>query len=193
MVKMSETRKKDMFRVLCAIGGMTLIFLLSCGSANKAQEEKIAAIKNFYSLVLDLKNDGIPKNEDIEKLSPFISASFRNLLLAARKTEDRYFHKTKGEVPPLMQGSLFFSLFEGAHKLISINKEGKGRSFLITLEYQNPYGKKEIVQWQDRAILVKENDKWVVHDIELLGKWQFGSKGKLSEILIAVSEEEKNL
>ncbi|HPD55705.1 MAG TPA: hypothetical protein P5294_00240 [Smithellaceae bacterium] len=50
MLKMSETRKKDMLRVLCAIGYMTLIFLLSCSTADKAQAEKIVAIKNEQKL-----------------------------------------------------------------------------------------------------------------------------------------------
>jgi len=36
-----------------------------------------------------------------------------------------------------------------------------------------------------------KNDKWVVHDLELLGKWAFGSKGKLSDILQEVIEEGK--
>ncbi len=158
---------------------LVLLFLLSCSLTDKTQAEQIIAIRNFYNAVLNLKNDGIPEKEEIEKLSPFISVSFKNLLLQARKAEDKYYRKTKGAVPPIMEGSLFFSLFEGAHRLISI----KGQSFLIKLEYQNPYGKKEIVQWQDRVVLLNENGKWVVHDLELLGKWQFGAKGKLSEIL----------
>jgi hypothetical protein len=181
----------DMLRKYCS-SALALLLFISCALTDKVQEEQIAAIRNFYNVVLSLKNDGIPQNEDIEKLSPFISTSFKNLLLDARKAEDRYYKKTKGTVPPIMEGSLFFSLFEGAHRLISVKNDGKGGHYLIKLEYQNPYGKKEKVEWQDRAIIIRENDQWVVHDLEFLGEWQFGAKGKLSDILRAVIEEDEN-
>jgi len=127
-------------------------------------------------------------------LSPFISTSFKNLLLEAKKAEDRYFHKTKGEVPPLIEGSLFFSLFEGADKIISITEETKTDqiAYLIELEYRDRYGKKEKIRWQDRAVLVIENDRWAVNDLELLGKWSFGAKGKLSDILNNVIQAQNN-
>lgn len=164
---------------------LAIILFLSCSSSHKEQDDKILAINNFYNTVLVLKNDGIPEKKDIEKLSPFISTSFKKLLLEARKAEDKYFHKTKGEVPPLIEGSLFFSLFEGADKVILVTEETNADkiSCLIDLEYRDRYGKKEKFRWQDRAILVMQNNRWVVNDLELLGKWPFGAKGKLSDIL----------
>jgi hypothetical protein len=164
---------------------LAIIIFLSCSSALKEQDDKISAIKNFYKAALALQNDGIPEKTDIEKLSPFISKPFKNLLLEARKAEDKYFQKTKGEVPPLIEGSLFFSLFEGADKVISITAETKTDkiSYLIEFEYRDRYGKKEKIRWRDRVILVMENNKGVVNDLELLGKWPFGAKGKLSDIL----------
>lgn len=174
---------------------LAIILFLSCSSAQKEQDDKISSINNFYKTVLAMKNDGIPKKKDIEKLSPFISTPFKNLLLEARKTEDRYYHKTKGEVPPLIEGSLFFSLFEGADKVILITAETitDQISYLIELEYRDRYGKKEIIRWQDRAFLVMENNRWVVNDMELLGKWPFGAKGKLSDILKNVIKAGNNL
>jgi hypothetical protein len=140
---------------------------------------------------LTFKNGGVPSRKNIDRLSPFISLSFRSNLLGARDAEDKNFKKTKGTEPPLFEGSLFYSLFEGADKYTSIKSEPDTKivSCLVNLEYRDPYGKHEIVKWQDRAILIKENNKWVVYDLELLGKWQFGAKGKLSEILREVIKE----
>ncbi|MBN1474129.1 MAG: hypothetical protein JW914_05910 [Syntrophaceae bacterium] len=137
-----------------------------------------------------MKNDGIPEKTDIEKLSPLISISFKSLLQEARKAEDRYYHKKKGEVPPLIEGSLFYSLFEGADKVTSVTQEINTDkiSYLIELEYRDRYGKKEKIRWQDRAVLVMENNRWVVNDLERLGKWPFGAKGKLSDTLKNVIE-----
>ena len=174
---------------------LAIIMFLSCSSAQKEQDDKISSINNFYKTVLVMKNDGIPKKKDIEKLSPFISTPFKNLLLEARKAEDKYFQETKGEVPPLIEGSLFFSLFEGADKVILITEEKNTDqiSYLVELEYRDRYGKKEKIRWQDRAFLVMENKRWVVNDLGLLGKWPFGGKGKLSDILKNVIKNEADI
>jgi hypothetical protein len=57
------------------------------------------------------------------------------------------------------------------------------------LEYTDPGAKPQTVRWHDRAILIQENRKWVVDDLELLGEWPFGAKGKLSDILRNVVNE----
>ncbi len=158
------------------------------------QNEQVLIVSNFYKTIFTFKSEGVPTQKNIDRLSPFISAYFRNLLISARKAEDKHFQKTKNSEPPLVEGSLFYSLFEGADKYTSIKAESNKKpvSYLVTLEYRDPYGKHEIVKWQDRAILIKENNRWVVNDLELLGKWQFGAKGKLSEILGGVIKEGKN-
>lgn len=174
---------------------LAIICSLACSADHKNQDDKILAINNFYNVVLVLKNDGIPGKKDIKKLTPLISTSFKNLLLEASKTEEVYFQKTKGKVPPLVEGSLFFSLFEGADKVVSITAETKTEkiSYLIEFEYCDRYGKKEKIRWQDRAFLVMENNRWVVNDLELLGKWSFGNKGKLSDTLKNVIKSENDL
>ncbi len=151
-------------------------------------------MSSFYKTILKFKDGGVPARKNIDRLSPFISSDFRNLLLSARDTEDKNFKRTKGSEPPFVEGSFFFSLFEGADKYTSIKPEPDKNpvSYLVNLEYRDPYGKHEPVIWQDRAILIKENNRWVVDDLELLGKWQFGAKGKLSEILRGVIKEGKD-
>ena len=162
-----------------------------CLNAQAQQNEQELAVANFYKTILTFKDGGVPTRKNIDRLSPLISADFRNLLIAARDAEDKQFKSTKGSEPPLVEGGLFYSLFEGADKYTSIKVEPNKEpvSYLVNLEYCDPYGKHEIVKWQDRAILINENNRWVVHDLELLGKWQFGTKGKLSEILLEVIEE----
>jgi hypothetical protein len=157
------------------------------------QNEQILVVSSFYRTILTFKEGGVPSRKNIDRLSPFISADFRNLLLAARVAEDKHFKSTKGSEPPLVEGSLFYSLFEGADKytVIKLEPDKKPVSYLVNLQYRDPYGKHEITKWQDRAILIEENNKWVVDDLELLGKWQFGAKGKLSEILREVIKEGK--
>lgn len=179
-----------MVRVVASFLFVILCFVTSF-NAQAQQNERVLVVSGFYKTILKFKDGGIPTRKKIDRLSPYISSDFRNLLLAARDAEDKHFQRTKNSEPPLVEGSLFYSLFEGADKYTSIKHETNKKpvSYLVNLEYANPYGKKEIVKWQDRAILIKENNRWVLHDLELLGKWQFGAKGKLSEILQAVIKE----
>ncbi len=179
-----------MVRVFASFLFIILCFVTSF-NAQAQQNEQVLVVSNFYKAILTFKDGGVPTRKNIDRLSPFISVAFRNNLLGARLAEEKYFKKTKGSEPPLVEGSLFYSLFEGADKYTSIKSEPnkKSVSYLVNLEYANPYGKHEIVKWQDRAILIKENNRWVVHDLELLGKWQFGAKGKLSDILRGVIKE----
>ena len=150
-----------------------------------------AAVQNFYTTVLTFKQGGVPSPHDLSRLSPFISLAFADRLLKARQAEVLYARKTKGESPPLVEGMLFFSLFEGANRYTKITREPaeKPVSFLVDLEYTDPGDELHSVHWHDRAILIQENHKWVVDDLELLGDWQFGAKGKLSDILRNVVKE----
>ena len=182
-----------MVRLLSSFIFIILYFLISF-NAQAQQNEQVLVVSSFYKTILAFKDGGVPTRKNIDRLSPFISVDFRNLLISARNAEDKHFQKTKNSEPPLVEGSLFYSLFEGADKYTSIKSEPNKKhvSYLVNLEYANPYGKHEIVKWQDRAILIKENNRWVVHDLELLGKWQFGAKGKLTEILKGVIKEGSN-
>jgi len=173
-----------MVRLFSSFLFVILCFIFSL-NVHAQQSEQVFVVSCFYKTILKFKDGGIPSQKNIDKLSPFISTEFRNLLLAARLAEDKHFQKTKNTEPPLIEGALFYSLFEGADRYTSIKSEQdtKNVSCLVNLEYRDSYGKHEIVKWQDRAILIEENKKWVVHDLELIGEWQFGSKGKLSEIL----------
>ena len=170
---------------------LAVLCFIFCLNAQAQQNEQELVVANFYKTILTFKDGGIPTRKNIDRLSPLISSDFRNLLIGACDAEDKQSKVTKGSEPPLVEGSLFYSLFEGADKYTSIKSEPNKNpvSYLVNLEYRDTYGKHEIVKWQDRAILMQENSKWVVHDLELLGKWQFGAKGKLSEILQEVIKE----
>jgi len=120
----------------------------------------------------------------INRLSPYLSRRFRESLLAAGAAEAREFKRSKGQEPPLVEGALFYSLFEGASRCTAVEPEdGPAGAFRITLEYGDPKDKVNFTRWQDRALVVRERGRWVVDDLELLGDWAFGAKGKLSKIL----------
>lgn len=73
-----------------------------------------AAAGSFYAEYLRLRPSGIPGNDALLRLQPFISSQLNSLLRDADEAELRYKRATKGEVPPLVEGDVFTSLFEDA-------------------------------------------------------------------------------
>lgn len=179
------------FNIIGRTAQIVLIGFLfsSCNLQSPDHELKVEAVKAFYQATLNLREGGVPKRSSLKKLSPLISLKFNKNLQAALEAEEREFKRSKGKEPPLVQGALFYSLFEGAQRIKDIHTDSKAgaNAFIVDLEYGDPVIKNSFTKWSDRAIVVKENGKWVVDDLELLGDWQFGAKGKLSTILHSVA------
>jgi hypothetical protein len=154
-------------------------------TASPVETQQRLQVRKFYRFVIGMKTDGIPSKGNIQKLSPLISAKFQERLLKALAAEDRHSKEAAEPEPPLVEGSLFFSLFEGADRIGAISREKTDlqTTYLVELEYGDPKNPKQFVKWKDRAILIQENGKWVMDDLELLGNWEFGFKGKLSDLL----------
>jgi hypothetical protein len=166
------------------------ISLTGCNPVPPGEDSDIDAVRAFHAKVLELGTAGVPRQDAIDALGPFISERFRQRLLAARAAEDAERARHGGTEPPLLQGSLFHSLFEGAHRIISVEKEPNPDSFLVTLEYgyeDAPETGK--TTWQDRTWLTTERGLRVVEDLEYLGQWEFGTKGRLSVILENVGRD----
>jgi hypothetical protein len=162
--------------------------LLSCDRTS-LESKQTEVIRKFYTMVLSLKDDGVPSRQNIDRLTPYISVQFSKNLIDARNAEDRALRHQKkiSPEPPLIEGSLFFSLFEGADRIADISPEkNKKSSYLVAFEYRDSHNK-ETVSWKDRVILADEHGSWKVDDLEFLSDWQFGLKGRLSTILQSVA------
>jgi len=154
---------------------------------------QIKVVGDFYKAIMAFKEVGVPSREDIAKLSPYISTTFKRDLMSAQAAEEAFAHKTKNQQPPLVGSALFYSSFEGAQRVTGIAADDKGGAdaYLVSLEYGVAADKAGFIQWNDRVFLINEEGKWVVNDVELLGVAgsQFGDKGKLSVLLRAVGNE----
>ena len=85
--------------------------------------------------------------------------------------------------PPFCDGMLFSSMFEGPTGF-AIGRVVKSKgTYRVSVDQRYDERGQPTVRWTDVAVVVKEDDRYVVDDIELLGAWPFGYHGRVSDIL----------
>ena len=138
----------------------------------------------FYRAYLETRPSGVPNARARAKFTPVISHTLAQLLERADAAERNYAKVTKKQLPPLVEGDLFTSLFEGAQ---AFSVEGCTRSAAATtcvaaLRYTDASDQKT-TRWTDKVYVVRNAGRWVVDDIEFGGNWPFMHKGHLKELL----------
>lgn len=173
------------FSVLMALS------LVACGPDQKSTDPAKAVVMGFHNSLIEDPMMGVPSTEALKKISPFISARLQAQLAAARAAEEATQLRHHGTEPPMVQGSLFHSMFEGAQRVVDIQPEQDSAIYKVTFEYL-PFADTETerVQWHDRTFVVLEQGRYVVDDVEYLGEWQFKPVGKLSDLLQRVIDSE---
>lgn len=153
------------------------------GSAKSDNEDMSAVTTGFYAAYKSVQEGGVPDSAGRQRLHPFISESLEKLLSDASAAEDAFAANTKGQSPPLIEGDLFTSLFEGAtsFKIGVCNSSGNKGTCAAELTYTSPNEKP--VVWTDTVYLTNTGSGWRVNDIGYGGTWAFGNKGRLSDTL----------
>jgi hypothetical protein len=170
--------------LLAVIAAFTMI-TLPCVADESADMTKAA--NGFYGVYKTFHpSDGIPNAKDRAKYAPFSSLAMNKILADADAAEGKFAQANK-DSPPLIEGDLFTSNFEGASSVSvgACTGDGKTGKCAINLTYDpgktgNP--KDLPLHWTDTAYLVNEGG-WKVDDIAYGGTWDFGNRGKLRETL----------
>ena len=151
--------------------------------AGDKEARMAAAASGFYKVYQTFHpSDGIPSGADRAKYAPFLSSALERLLGDADAAGVR-FAKANKDSPPLLEGDIFSSLFEGASS-VSVGSCGgdgaKGRC-IVKMEYVG--GDSKPVAWSDTVLLVNTPAGWRVDDIVYGGSWAFANQGKLTDLL----------
>ena len=151
----------------------------SQAQANSRLEHTASA---FYRIYLTTRPTGIPNAAIRTKFSPAISHTLAQLLERADSAERHYAKVTRRLVPPLVQGDIFTSLFEGAENFTV--RDCKRTEAVTVCGVELRYGSGgNSAQWVDKIHLVRSRGRWVVDDIEYGGDWGFMHKGRLKDVL----------
>ncbi len=152
-----------------------------------AQTTPDAAASGFLSVYGSFHpSDGIPDAGGRARLQPYLSPALNKLLADAATAQTRFSAKIKN-APPLLEGDLFSSLFEGATqwKLQPCATSGTQARCLVAFTHAGS----KAVNWTDTLLLANTPQGWRVDDIAYGGGFQFGNTGRLSDTLKTVTSE----
>ncbi|MDE2463230.1 MAG: hypothetical protein KGO02_05915 [Alphaproteobacteria bacterium] len=159
-----------------------LVFLAAPAVAGVADTPEAIA-QGFYTAVLSLKEGGIPDSAARARLEPFISPALAHTLAAANEAELAYAQNSRHAVPPLLEGDIFVSLFDGASKATvgSCHGTAAGAECPAALSYHSPSGR--TYHWQDTLRLTHTAIGWRVDDVIYGGGVPYANRGTLTSNL----------
>ena len=146
-----------------------------------------AAANGFYGVYASFRpSDGIPDARARAKLEPYISPALDGLLIDGETAERHFAGVTRNMSPPLIEGDLFTSNFEGATAwhVGTCVAAGVAAHCTVTFGYRsNAKEDARPMNWTDTVYLVRTGDGWRVDDIGYGATWTFGNKGRLKDTL----------
>ncbi|NQD36551.1 hypothetical protein HPT27_05905 [Permianibacter sp. IMCC34836] len=165
-----------------AVLAVLLLPLAACNKPPAVPAQQIAS--DFYqAYLLNGAAGGVPDAGQLAKLAPYLSPALHQALQHAAAAEQAYAKAQTEPSPPLIEGDLFSSLFEGATgaEVKACKEDGDKAACQILLAYA-PAGQ-EPAHWQDILYLTLTEDGWRVDDLEYGGDWPFAPKGTLQQVL----------
>ncbi len=172
-------------RAVAACAMLTLLGTAACladGAAGMAD-----AANGFYGVYATFHpSDGIPDAAGRARYQPFLSPALDALLARGAQAEQGFAWADKG-APPLLEGDIFTSNFEGAtaFKVGACSGDAKTGRCTVALAYDDrgAHPGDKPLAWNDTVYLVATTAGWRVDDIGYGATWAFGNKGRLTDTL----------
>lgn len=158
-------------------------FVLLMAAPALAQTDPASVANGFLGVYGSFHpSGGIPDAGGRAKLAPYLSPRLNKMLADGAAAQARFAAKVKG-APPLIEGDLFSSMFEGATrwKLGACTVGGATASCPVAFAYAQKG--RPPVDWTDTLLLAMTPQGWRIDDIGYGGGFQFGNTGKLSDTL----------
>jgi hypothetical protein len=139
-------------------------------------------VTDFYEMRHRLGRTGLPDENEMKAYRAFLCPPLAATMDAARIRQRAYIDENPDEKPPLVEGDLFSSLFEGVDVATAAGTEVTGDKATVTMSMRFGEGD-SAVRWKDAVLLAREQGSWCIADVEYRGDWPFANKGKLSQTL----------
>jgi hypothetical protein len=174
--------------MLAAAPAAAQFFLVAPARADAP--DPAAAVNAFYAVygAQRAQGGGIPDATVRLRFQPVLSPRLNKQLADAARAQARLTAKVKNAVPPMLEGDIFSSLFEGATawKVGSCRQADKTATCSVALSYAPPplAGQKaKPANWTDTVMLAATPQGWKVDDVAYDAGFAFGNTGRLSAML----------
>jgi hypothetical protein len=140
--------------------------------------------QRFLTRVDSLHLEGIPNAAQLQALASNLDPSLVDAFRRAADAQAKFIAAHPDDKPPLIEGSLFSSLFEGptGHSIVAV--ESRNDTTLVTIQYvQGEAGKPDTVRWTDALLLRRTPSTFVVMDLEYRADWGFKPGPSLLTVL----------
>ena len=167
------------------------------GSAYPSDTPEDATNKFYSAIVTGRYQACLPDQSELDRLAPLMSRRLTGLLQDALAYREQYAkeHPPKTNKdgvpptfykPPFIDGDCFSSNVEGAKRFTLGKSEKTATGYRIELHltyFDSTRPDEKPFEWIDAVIVIKEDDRFVVDDMEFLGTWSYGNHGTLSKRL----------
>lgn len=159
-----------------------LALVLGATGSFASGESPGAAAAAFYRVYATFHpSDGIPDAKARSLYDPVVSPALDKLLADADAAAN-HFGGAHKDSPPVMEGDLFTSNFEGATSFRVGACETRGQTARCKIDLAYDGGPKPIA-WTDTVLLVASEGGWRVDDIAYGAPFATGNKGRLTDTL----------
>lgn len=166
-----------------------ILLLIPAGLKAQPAGDPAAAVHAFYAVYASqqAQGGGIPDATGRVRYAPVLSPRLNKQLAAAAGAQARLSAKVRNAVPPMLEGDIFSSLFEGATawKVDACLGNAKTARCPVVLSYAPGPSQKapKPANWSDTILLENTPQGWKVDDVIYDAGFAFGNTGRLSSML----------
>lgn len=174
-------------------GVLTLVLSVAVGCRPSAPSSPVETAAQFYTLLDGLGVRGIPDSLALDAVQPYLDSTLVRLLVEARLARDDAAEAAarpdRGEKPPLVDGDVFGSLFEGNTSFGIRRVVPRGDTTFAVMAFTNAM-QPPTVQWTDTLVIVPranarpQSPQYVIVDLRYGAGWDFGNRGTLVGTLV---------
>jgi hypothetical protein len=163
------------------------LLLLAAAPLLAQAGDPAAAVNAFYAVYQGqaAHGGGIPDATGRLRYSAVLSPRLNKLVLDAARAQGKLTAKVNNAVPPMLEGDIFSSLFEGATawKVGACSGDAKVQRCRVTLTHAADTPKDKPANWSDTVVLVATPAGWKVDDVVYDADFAFGNTGRLTAML----------
>jgi hypothetical protein len=139
---------------------------------------------DFYQMHMQMSARGLPGAGSSNAYAAFLCPGLASALADAGARQQQFVQAHPQEKPPLVDGDLFTSLFEGADSATALEASAAGDGADVRVALARGQGS-EAIRWQDTVRVERDQGIWCVADIAYGGSGEAAREGRLSDRLKA--------